>query len=115
MNWADAAIEELRAGRQAVVQPHGRSMEPKVSSGSRVLLEPAEPDKLGRGDIVLCRVGGKVYLHLVRAVQGRRFLIGNNRGGLNGWAGPAAIYGRAVEIDGRPVNGRVPGKGPNRA
>jgi len=40
-----------------------------------------------------------VYLHLVKAVREgkdgkRRFQIGNNRGGINGWVNSAAIYGR---------------------
>jgi hypothetical protein len=35
------------------------------------------------GDIVLCRVGGRQYLHLILAIQGERFQIGNNRGGVS--------------------------------
>ena len=40
-------------------------------------------------DIVLVRVAGHVYLQKVLAVeqQRRRARIGNNRGGVNGWAG----------------------------
>lgn len=106
MSWADRAIEELRAGRQATVRPRGKSMEPKVPDGAKVLLAPVKPEEVERGDIVLCRVNGNVYLHLVRAIQGKRFLIGNNRGGINGWAGPAAIYGLAVKVDGKPSGRR---------
>ena len=40
-----------------------------------------------------------VYLHLIKAVNQGRFLIGNNRGGLNGWVGPHAIYGLATRIE----------------
>jgi len=40
-----------------------------------------------------------VYLHLIKAVDGQRFLIGNNRGGINGWVGPQAIYGIATRIE----------------
>lgn len=105
-SWADVAIEELRAGREATIRPRGHSMEPKVPDGATVTLLPVEPEAIERGDIVLVRLSGKVYLHLVRAVQGRRFLIGNNKGDTNGWAGPAAIYGLAVEVDGRPTGRR---------
>jgi hypothetical protein len=49
--------------------------------------------------VVLVRVHGHVYLHLIKAVGGGRFLIGNNRGGVNGWVGPSAIYGVATEIE----------------
>jgi hypothetical protein len=51
------------------------------------------------GDIVLCKVHGNEYLHIVKAIQGGRFQIGNNRGLINGWIGPNGIYGRCVRID----------------
>ena len=54
-------------------------------------------------DAVLCRCKGNVYVHLVKAIRGhgdaRRYLIGNNRGGLNGWIGRAAIYGVVVAVE----------------
>jgi hypothetical protein len=53
------------------------------------------------GDIVLVRVRGRVYPHLIKAVDGRRFLIGNNHDGINGWASPHALYGIATRIERR--------------
>ena len=32
-------------------------------------------------------------------ISGPRFLIGNNRGGTNGWVGASAVHGIATEID----------------
>ncbi|MCB9688996.1 MAG: hypothetical protein H6735_28395 [Alphaproteobacteria bacterium] len=100
MGWANRAIEELRAGRAATIRPHGGSMRPKVESGATVTLEPVTAAEVEVGDVVLCRVAGNVYLHLVTAVQGtgddRRVQIGNMRGRINGWT--RAIYGRATEI-----------------
>ena len=70
-------------------------MRPKVLSGTRITLSPVDPESVAVGDIVLCQVKGNVYLHLVKAIQGgegnRRFLIGNNRGGTNGWT--TTLYG----------------------
>lgn len=60
-------------------------------------LEPCKA-AVKEDDIVLVRVKGNVYLHLVKAKQGDRFLIGNNRGGINGWVGPQAVYGLATKI-----------------
>lgn len=97
MSWADRAIKLLADGKEAVIKPHGNSMKPKVESGATVTLEPVTTDDVEVGDIVLCRVKGNVYLHLVKAKQGNRVLIGNNRGGTNGWT--KAVYGRATEID----------------
>ena len=99
MTWADNAIKELRAGREATVRPRGHSMEPKVTDGTVVRLAPVAGD-LEQGDVVLVRVRGRVYLHLVKAVQGARYLIGNNKGRINGWVGRGCIYGRAVEVGG---------------
>ena len=76
-------------------------MRPKVMSGARVVVEPVALTDLAVGDIVLCRVKGNVYLHLVKAIRGSgantSVQIGNNRGKINGWT--RTVYGRAVEID----------------
>lgn len=74
-------------------------MRGRIESGQRVTLDPdLEPDV---GDAVLCRVRGSVYLHLVKAVEGRgrrrRYLIGNNRGGTNGWT--RTVYGVATKVE----------------
>lgn len=100
-SWADRAIKELAEGQETVVIPHGNSMRPKVISGARVILVPADPEVVEAGDIVLCRVKGNVYLHLVKAIQGgegnRRFLIGNNHGGTNGWT--TTLYGTVKSVE----------------
>lgn len=97
MSWADRAIADLREGHCAVVRPHGHSMRPHVLSGARVTLEPVGIEQLAVGDIVLCRVAGNVYLHLVSAVEPERVQISNARGRVNGWT--KAVYGRAVHVD----------------
>ena len=45
------------------------------------------------------KVKGNVYLHLIKAINDKRFLIGNNRGGINGWVGANGIYGIATQIE----------------
>jgi translation initiation factor IF-1 len=71
----------------------------KVKDGDAVTLAPADGRPLGVGDIVLVRVRGRVYLHLIKAVQGDRVLIGNNRGRVSGWVNRAAVYGIATRIE----------------
>lgn len=74
-------------------------MRPRIESGALCTVAPlTTSDAIVPGDVVLCRVRGVHYLHLVRAVDGPRCLIGNNRGGVNGWIGRAALYGRLVAI-----------------
>jgi hypothetical protein len=48
--------------------------------------------------VVLCRVRGNEYLHIVKAIQGDRFEIGNNRGLINGWVGRNCIYGKLISV-----------------
>jgi SOS-response transcriptional repressor LexA len=99
MSWARQAIESLSKGQSAKVRPRGHSMKGKVEDGALVTLEPCDPASLVVGDIVLVRVKGQIYLHLIKAINQQRYLIGNNRGGINGWVGPHAIYGRATHIE----------------
>lgn len=102
MHWASHAIEKLSLGQQAIITPRGNSMQGKVESGSTVVVAPlkANPKK---GDIVLVTVNGRCYLHLVVAVQGERYQIGNNKGGINGWVGRNKIHGIAISVNGQGV------------
>ena len=100
MSWATFAIEALREGRTIQVRPRGHSMKGKVNDRALVTLEPCDPATLVVGDIVLVRVAGRDYLHLIKAIDRGRFLIGNNRGGINGWVGANGIYGKATKIEG---------------
>ena len=99
MSWALFAKEALRRGETVQVKPRGHSMRGRVNDGDLVTLEPVSPASLSVGDIVLVRVHGRDYLHLVKAIDSGRFQIGNNRGGINGWVGPNGIYGKAVKVE----------------
>lgn len=99
MSWAKFAIEALRKGQTVQIRPRGHSMKGKVNDGDLVTLEPCEVSNLKPGDIVLVKVRGRDYLHLIKAVNGDRFQIGNNRGGINGWVGRQCIYGIATKVE----------------
>jgi hypothetical protein len=94
MSWASAAIERLQKGEQVTIRPRGTSMEPKVHDGQAVTLQPATAADVQVGDIVLCRVHGCDYLHLVKAVAPPQVLIGNNRGRINGWT--SKVFGKVI-------------------
>lgn len=98
MGWAARYIEALERGETVSFRPRGSSMKGKVESGQLVTVEPLRNDP-ERGDIVLCRVKGAEYLHLVLAVDQARFQIGNARGGINGWVGRQAIFGKCIKIE----------------
>ena len=99
MGWALAYIEKLRVGEAVSFRPRGNSMTGKVESGQLCTVEPVNLASLNVGDIVLCKVNGREYLHLIKAVQGQRFQIGNNRGRINGWVSAGAIFGRCVKVE----------------
>jgi hypothetical protein len=74
-------------------------MRGKIDSGQLCTVAPVDLVTLELGDIVLCKVNGRQYLHLVKAIQGNRFQIGNNRGRINGWVSRNGIYGKCQRIE----------------
>jgi hypothetical protein len=100
MGWASGYIARLRAGEVVAFRPRGASMAGKIESGQLCTVEPInDAAVLAVGDIVLCKVKGNEYLHLIKAISGRRFQIGNNRGFINGWVGAGSIFGRCIKIE----------------
>ena len=99
MGWATHYIEKLQNGETVEFRPRGGSMKGKVESGQLVTVEPVGERKLKKRDIVLCKVGGAQYLHLIKAIQGDRYQIGNNLGRINGWIGKNSIYGVCTYVE----------------
>ena len=99
MGWASGYIEALRNGETVSFRPRGHSMKGRINSGDRCTVEPIGERELEVGDIVLCKVRGAQYLHLIEAKRGAQLQIGNNRGGINGWISRAAIYGILVDVE----------------
>lgn len=79
-------------------------MVPLIRSRQPVTVAPVDPTKLEVGDIVLVRVAGTTYLHLISAVDTKtgRVQISNNRGRVNGWTNYARVYGICTAVDGVP-------------
>ena len=98
MGWAAGHIDRLGAGETVSFRPRGGSMAGKIESGQLCTVTPVDPSTLRVGDIVLCRVHGAEYLHLVKAIDADRFQIGNNRGRINGWISAASIFGKCVRV-----------------
>jgi SOS-response transcriptional repressor LexA len=100
--YVDSVIADLAAGR--TIQNYregGTSMTPRIQDGQKQTLVPV-PD-LGAieiGDIVLCRVRGNTFTHLVKKIRRKKgkleFQIGNNHGHINGWT--RRIFGKSVAV-----------------
>lgn len=72
----------------------------RIESGQLCTVQPVTDDLvISKDDIVLCKVAGKQFLHLVKAIQGGRYQIANNKGHINGWIGRNQIFGKLVRID----------------
>jgi hypothetical protein len=99
--WATALIIRLKAGETVQFRPRGNSMRGKIASGALCTVAPiGDPARLETGEIVLCTVRGGQYLHLIKAIRDSQYLIGNNRGGVNGWITADSIHGRLIAVEG---------------
>lgn len=100
MGWAINYIEALRNGRTVSFRPKGNSMQGRIESGQLCTVAPLN-DNLKVGDIVLCRVHGSEYLHLIKAIRSSNseYQIGNNKGGINGWIGINNIFGKLIRVE----------------
>lgn len=74
-------------------------MQGKIASGQLCTVEPLGQTSIALNEIVLCTVKGSQYLHLVKAIRGEQFQIGNNKGGINGWITQRQIHGRCVRVE----------------
>lgn len=81
---ATRVLQELAETGFCTIKPKGHSMVGRVRSGEEILLR-AQPD-FEVGDVVFCKVKGNYYLHkVVKKDILRGYLIGNNKGSINGW------------------------------
>lgn len=101
MGWASGYITKLLTGETVSFRPRGNSMQPKIKSGQLCTVEPLGDDIVVQcGDVVLCKVKGKEYLHLVQAIRHEGlYQIGNIRGGINGWVNRKSLFGRLVKVE----------------
>ncbi len=98
MGWADFHIASLKEGKTVQFRPHGNSMAGRVESGQLVTVEPA--GDITVGSVVLCKVNGSQYLHLVSAVgQDGRYQISNNKGHVNGWCVHDNVFGVLTKVE----------------
>lgn len=99
--WATQYIELLKQDQIVKFRPHGNSMQPRIESGQLVTVVPiGDFADIRQGDIVLCKVEGQQYLHLVSAIgSDGRFQISNNKGHVNGWTTAKNIFGLVVAVE----------------
>lgn len=91
-------IQALQEGKSITTSEKGNSMIPLIHSGQKHVLSPMSNwEECQIGDIVFCRVHGRLFTHLVKAKNNERGLqIGNNHGYINGWT--KTVYGKVTEV-----------------
>ena len=89
-------LERLMNGETFITHEKGNSMVPLIKSGQEHKLTPCTLEDIKIDDIVYCKVKGNYYTHIVKALGDKGALIGNNKGGINGWT--TKIFGKVIEI-----------------
>lgn len=91
----ESIIKKLKQGESVTINPKGNSMTPRIKSGQSVTIHPASLDQIEVNKVVLAKVRGRYYLHLITAINGKKVQISNNHKHVNGWCGKDKIYGIA--------------------
>ncbi len=99
MGWASKYITSLTNNLTVKFRPQGNSMAGRIESGQLCTIQPVDASTLSVNDIVLCKVNGNEYLHLIKAIKDNKFQIGNNKGRINGWIDAKYIYGKLIKIE----------------
>ena len=89
--------ERLIEGESFITSEKGNSMVPLILSGQKHKLVPCSLDEIQIGDIAYCKVNKFFYTHLIKAKNDKRgVLVGNNKGGINGWT--KQVFGKVTEV-----------------
>ncbi len=99
MGWAANHIAQLCKGGTVSFRPRDVTMTGKIAAGQLCTITPVDPAAVEIGDIVLCRVKGTEFLHLVKDIHEDRFQISDSRGQVNGWTTGDEIFGRCTKIE----------------
>ena len=97
-DWATNHISKLIAGETISFRPRGNSMVPLIKSGELCTVKPVGDSELSVGQIVLCKVRGKHYLHLISGIKPDQVQISNNKGFVNGWTPLKNIFGLLTDV-----------------
>jgi hypothetical protein len=106
-------IQKLQAGETIQYRESGNSMRGLIGHRELITCEPiadysAIRPGQGLASAVFCKVRGNYYTHLIKGVREHKrddgtsrfeFLIGNNRGGTNGWTPQEKVFGRVIRVE----------------
>lgn len=100
--YLESVLSDLKSGKTIEnYREGGNSMTPLIRNGQKQTLVPvSDLSTVKVGDIVLCKVRGRHFTHLVKKIRSNggklEFQIGNNHGHVNGWT--RHIYAKSVAV-----------------
>lgn len=96
MSETQAWRQLMDGAAEVTFRPRGHSMEPRIMDGQEVTVyRLGSYTLLQVDDVVLAKVRGRICLHKISAIDGKRIQISNNRGHVNGWTTRNKIAGIA--------------------
>lgn len=104
-SFADAAADLLASGCRLRFRATGRSMQPAISDGEMITVEPVSVADVRRGDIVLYRTQKCVIAHRVQKIERDServavlLLRGDTCEHFDGPVLPSQVLGRVVTVD----------------
>jgi signal peptidase I len=103
--FLEVSTDLLSRGYSVRFRPGGHSMHPTIRDGEAVTVEPVDPGKVKRGDIVLYRTAGGVIAHRVTLIERREdkpevfHLRGDASTSLDAPVRAEQILGRVVSVE----------------
>ncbi len=93
-------VKLLKEGQTVKFRGHGNSMQGRIESGQLITVEPIGDREIRVGDILLCKVDGRLWVHLCTAIgSDGRYQISNNKGHVNGWCKPNNAFGIVIKVE----------------
>ena len=73
-------VKLLKDGQTVKFRGHGNSMQGRIESGQLNTVEPINDRTISVGDILFCKVEGRLWIHLCTAIgSDGRYQISNNK------------------------------------
>ena len=90
-------LKRLQEGETIITSEKGNSMVPLIYSGQDHELSPVDLKDVKVNDIVYCKVHGRFFTHLVKAIDPvKGCQIANNKGFVNGWT--RQVFGKVTKV-----------------
>lgn len=99
MGWVKEALKELNETGICQIRPQKGSMRGRIESGQLVTIMKIKPEEIKINDAALVKWKGNYLLHIVKEIDHKKVLIGNNLGKINGWIPQKDVIGKVINVE----------------